>query len=171
LKPGGPVDLIASGHAGRMQPAHSICTWRREAETDPVPHSAGSSVATQTRHTVWYRPWDHRPKADDGAKSFCVRLRAHPSKLFICAGSRCVLRVGRRDVTVESDRKGQALEDANWIFLRAAGFASRQDARKYGEQLRVVTQFAELCDSLGIDVRVRFPQWKNWDRAPITHSR
>ena len=56
----------------------------------------------------------------------------------------------RRNVTIKS-RDGGKLSETRWIVLEAHGFATKGEARIFGEKLRTNVQLAGLCSNLGTD--------------------
>jgi hypothetical protein len=57
-----------------------------------------------------------------------------------------------KEVTLLSQNKGESLNKATWIFLRATGFSSEEEARQFGNRLRSVVQLSALSLLLGVDV-------------------
>ena len=51
-----------------------------------------------------------------------------------------------------SQKPNQPLSEATWIVFQTAGFSTEEEARRFGEQLRKIAEFAGLCPRLGIDV-------------------
>ncbi len=56
-----------------------------------------------------------------------------------------------REVTIRSRKDGQPISKAEWIILGARGFATKPEARDFGERLRANVQLAALCSRLGAD--------------------
>lgn len=81
-----------------------------------------------------------------------VRLRVRITKALSTQDVSRTIDIAGREVTVVSQKPNQPLSEATWIIFQAAGFPIEDEARRFGEQLRTVTEIAGLCSRLGIDV-------------------
>jgi hypothetical protein len=86
-----------------------------------------------------------------------VRLRVWLARPLNSVDVSRVVSLGRRQVTIVSQEKGQQLAEAKWIVLEARGFATEEEANDFGTQLRTITELAGACCRLGIDVGGRRP--------------
>ena len=59
--------------------------------------------------------------------------------------------IAGRTVTIESDRKAEALSKASWLVMGCRGFETEDEAREFGEKLRRAAHLAGLCARVGVD--------------------
>jgi hypothetical protein len=97
-----------------------------------------------------------------------VRLRVRITKALNTEDISRTIDIEGREVTVVSQKPNQPLSEAVWIIFQAGGFSTEEEAREFGEQLRVVVEIAGLCSRLGIDVgRDNVTSWMSEDYARL----
>jgi hypothetical protein len=102
----------------------------------------------------------------NGPAGFRLRLRVRIGKALTSNELSLSAKLAGREVAVKSQIKDQLLSEATWIVLGARGFVTESDARRFGEQLRVMVEIAALCSRLGTDVGQDKPSgWVNEEFA------
>jgi hypothetical protein len=82
---------------------------------------------------------------------FKVRLRIRMGKPFTTDEKALSVKVGGRQVTIRSQNLDEPLRETRWVVLGARGFTTEDEARAFGEELRVISQVAALSCRLGTD--------------------
>ncbi len=81
--------------------------------------------------------------------SYLVRLQVRIGRPLHTDSERLTATLWGREVSITS-RNGP-ISKTDWLVLQARGFPSEQDARRFGERLRVLATLAGLCSHLGLD--------------------
>jgi hypothetical protein len=98
--------------------------------------------------------------------AFRVRLRVRVGKRLNSTNDCETVEVSGKTVTIKGDTRGQILRESYWLALCAYGFASEDEAREFGELLRVKVQVAALASRLGVDTGLDQPTfWVSDDFA------
>ncbi len=85
---------------------------------------------------------------DPGA--YLARLQVRIGRPLHTDAQRLTATLWGQEVSITS-RTGP-ISKSDWLVLEAHGFPSEQDARTFGERLRLLVTIAGLCSHLGIDV-------------------
>ncbi|TPJ58529.1 hypothetical protein [Mesorhizobium sp. B2-7-1] len=97
---------------------------------------------------------------------FRVRLRVRIGKPLTTDEISRSVELSGREVTVRSQKKDQPLSQATWIVLSANGFGTEEEAKNFGDRLRLLVEIAALSSRLGTDVGSDRPtSWLNEEFA------
>ena len=86
-----------------------------------------------------------------------VRLRVRLGKRLNSAKDTETLEVAGKTITIRGEERGQIIKESYWIALTAGGFSNEDEARAFGELLRVKVQVAALASRLGVDTGLDKP--------------
>ncbi|MYD27798.1 MAG: hypothetical protein F4X03_02610 [Dehalococcoidia bacterium] len=83
--------------------------------------------------------------------SFRLWLKLRVGKALATEEASLSVTLAGREVTISSERQSQPLSEASWLVFDCHGFATEEDARDYGEELRRAVHLAGLCARVGVD--------------------
>lgn len=83
--------------------------------------------------------------------SFRLWLKLRVGKALATEEASLSVTLAGHEVTISSERQSQPLSEASWLVFDCHGFATEEDARDYGEELRRAVHLAGLCARVGVD--------------------
>lgn len=82
-----------------------------------------------------------------------IRLKIRTGQALSTEEEMLKFSVAGRDVTLRSARNQQRPSDASWLLMDSEGFATEDEARKFGEHLRRTADLVGVCTRIGLDGR------------------
>ena len=96
---------------------------------------------------------DSYPESEDMSEAgFRIRLRFRIGKPLDAGEAERSFCVGPRTVRLVSGTNGQLLKEAKWLVFEVRGFRSEQEARMFGDRLKIATVFSSIFCRLGVDL-------------------
>ena len=83
-----------------------------------------------------------------------MRLRFRLQKKLNIETAEHRFRVGDVEAVISSFDKERPIKDSYWLVINARGFATADDARAYGDALRLAVELASIATRLGVDTGV-----------------
>jgi len=83
---------------------------------------------------------------------FRIRLRVHIAKAFTTDETCLNVTIGNKIVEIKSQMRDEPLSNAKWITFIAREFATENEAKNFGEELKSMVQLAALASRIGVNV-------------------
>lgn len=94
------------------------------------------------------------PSQQHTTQNFRARLRFRLQKKLNIDRAEHTLTVGGRDVILSSPVPDRAIKDSHWLVLNARGFCTLDEARIFGQSLKLAVELASIATRLGIDTGI-----------------